>query len=386
LLIASGTSIASGCSAAGENGSVCSIDCSVGQEALCIPSSGGNDPECMCVGGADFVQLMKSKRSKFQLALMNRAPKSRNVASLVGSAIPTPINVDVRAAINGLLEQYGKVAVTRNVETVQQTTRCHTNPGPKGSVGQGDPPSCDTVTRRAITPKTTQESLVANVIDVVQLREPVFANPVFTDLPSELNAAFIRAQNCSNLPLASASRSMSVSVGRSASLSLSNTLSKLRSAQASFSYKIPDTGLSLGGSVTVSETSTVGTTKMDGTNDSITQQTTASIQNLAPKTALAIEISAYKIQIDAAFNVQVIVDADLSANDKGLKRVSELFDEKQRTFTITGNLRTNNASDALVLQYSVPFDASKCPPSAELQVENYVPNKKDRLVEVKKEM
>ena len=116
-LFLSTASFAAGCSANGENGSTCSIDCAQGQEALCIPGSGGNDPQCLCTGAAEYLQALKGKRDRFIGAIKKKLLASGTVgpANLVGAPVSTASNVDVRGAINNLLIQYGAVPVTRQI-------------------------------------------------------------------------------------------------------------------------------------------------------------------------------------------------------------------------------------------------------------------------------
>lgn len=381
-LFLSTSSFAAGCSANGENGSTCSIDCAQGQEALCIPGSGGNDPQCLCTGAAEYLQALKGKRDRVIGAIKKKLLASGTVgpANLVGAPVSTASNVDVRGAINTLLIQYGAVPVTRQITSYVPYERCMRDRGPRGTTGEGDT-ICLTLKKPVQTSQTTQEILSVGPVEIVALQDIAFDDPVYTDLPKDQIASMIKFQNCSNIPLATASQSMSVTMARSASVALTNTVSNTRSKQASFTFHPEKSPLTIGGQISVSETNTTATAKTDTTSESITQSTTAGIANVKPRSAIALELSAYKIQLDATFRTTLEVDADLPANDWNILRLSQALSKEQRTFQVSGVLRTNNASSAQVLQYNVPFDKSICrDDSALTTVLNFTPKKSDSVV------
>ena len=94
-LFLSTSSFAAGCSANGENGSTCSIDCAQGQEALCIPGSGGNDPQCLCTGAAEYLQGLKGKRDRVIGAI-----KKKLLAKRLGNIALGLVDVDYKMKFN----------------------------------------------------------------------------------------------------------------------------------------------------------------------------------------------------------------------------------------------------------------------------------------------
>jgi hypothetical protein len=380
------------CTAIGENGSVCSIVCPVGQAALCIPGSGGNDPLCLCVGGGEVPQDNTSGLSHTQ--------KSENIISdppLIGVLSGSfgskkhgneVAIVDIKKSMENFLISYGPVAVTRTKTETIKYKECEPirpeyipkpgMPGP-GHPGGGD---CRTVTRKVTSKNTTKEILGVGPIDIVRITEPVFDPPVFTDLPDDITHSMALAQNCSDVVIPSASTAMSISVARSVNIGLTSTISHTRSTTTGFNYSIPNAGLTLSCSINISEQNSSATSKTDGTSETIAHSITAVLPSLKPHSAIAVELSSYKIQIDSSFTIKAIVDAPLSANDIGLKKLSDILNEEKRTFYVRGNLRTNNASEAEITYLNAPFDNTKCKGSLTVEAE-YQPQLSDELIKIK---
>ena len=69
-----------------------------------------------------------------------------------------------------------------------------------------------------------------------------------------------------------------------------------------------------------------------------------------------------KLESSIPFSFTATVDADLSPNDRGFKRLSDVFAASQRTFPVVGRIETNTASQARVTNYpATPLAPADCP-------------------------
>lgn len=358
----------SSCSASNEVGGTCSITCPVGQAAVCIPANGASTPECFCTGGSE---------SQLSRSLFTTTARISSSGALSALAANQPVTlVDVKSTADAIVAAYGPVPVTR--ETVRHEDRefCR-------FVRAISEVVCTSLSVPVTEKRTTNELLTFGPLEIVDTSEIAFDAPSFKELPDEVTIALARAQNCQDAGLASVSNNVGVTVSRGSSLSITSSVTRTVGKTLGFSYKVPDSGFTINGQLSVSNATSSGSTKMEQESTSIARSTTATVSNLKPNTAVAIEVYAYKIGVTAPFSAKLVVDAALSANDRGLKRLSDIAAPDKRTFYIRGVLNTNNASQANVVYYEAPFSKAACRGGSTSFEPVYMPARGQRLNELK---
>jgi hypothetical protein len=94
-----------------------------------------------------------------------------------------------------------------------------------------------------------------------------------------------------------------------------------------------------------------------------------------------IELQTWPVHYTVPFDAVATIDADLSANDKGYKRLSDILNETQRTFPISGTLEAEDASSGALVFYDLPYDQSKCPAVSAPVFTSFTPTKKTKLTQ-----
>lgn len=345
------------CTASNDNGGTCSITCPEGQTALCLPGSGSSIPDCSCTGGSlpedpiDTLRFTSGFSPRKLLTPIDQSGSSVNDNRNWGANALTL--VDVESVVKSILASYGPVPSTHPYETTEYIRKC------KFFRATGEE-VCSNERRKVIRSKTTQGIMEAGPIQIVKTSEPDFSAAVFTDRPTDLVYSYALAQNCQESGIPSISQSVSVSVSRSASITLTSSFTKTMGTSMGLNYKIPNTNATLTGNINIQNASTTGTAKTTGESDTITRVAQASINNLKTGTAVVIEASVYKIAVDIPFTITAVVDADLTANDKNLRKLSDIADPEKRTFFIRGVLHTNDASKINIVYLDTPFEKEKC--------------------------
>jgi len=82
---------------------------------------------------------------------------------------------------------------------------------------------------------------------------------------------------------------------------------------------------------------------------------------LAPHKAIALIIQTWPVIYSTTFEMKVTIDGDVSVNDKGYRRLSDVFPVDKRTFVINGSVTFNDAAEGQTTSYDVDYDFSKCP-------------------------
>jgi hypothetical protein len=76
------------------------------------------------------------------------------------------------------------------------------------------------------------------------------------------------------------------------------------------------------------------------------------------------QLRVWPIVVSIPFRTNVIIDAELTPNDRGLKLLSSILPDSSRTFAITGQLDIRDASDGEFVLLQPPLDAKDCPAGA----------------------
>lgn len=274
---------------------------------------------------------------------------------VLGIAKTRADSTDAQSAIQILLQNYGPVSVTRYIG-VPHTQRVCSHPS-HGTPAQKRRLSCSVRNVMVQQPSTTSEILTATNLRIVQ-SDPVVLDPkIQTSEPDKLSVNGATYLNCSSQAV-TFQTSLQVGFTRSASLGISKTITHTRQAQLNFGWKLSEV-LQLGGQVTVGEQEAIATVDTTGWQQTITRGYQAQAQ-LAPKTAMYVEVETWPVTYAATFHTNVVVDADLSDNDKGFKKLSDIIDASKRRFPIAGTFGFVDAAEAQNASFDIPFDASKC--------------------------
>jgi hypothetical protein len=263
---------------------------------------------------------------------------------------------DVPQTVSSLLKAFGPVSYTTSV---QIQTQCKDFDPSTGAWIWSPCLETETV--------TTHQILTASNFVIVSRTDPEFGAPIYTDFPTNLTANFATIRNCNQPPPPPSSQTppstqvnLSVTVTRTTSVTISQSFTKGGSDNIGINLGEKDVG-GITGNISVTESNTSGTATTTADAQGVTQ---AEI-NSYPEPWMSSElvgISAYRIGISIPFTLTAAIDADISPNDRGFKKLSDVITAAQRTFLISGQIVTDTASKAQVTNYPVqPLSASDCP-------------------------
>jgi hypothetical protein len=268
------------------------------------------------------------------------------LAILLGSVPSVSQVTDVAQKVTDALTAFGPVPHTVVTVTSTQVTLCPI-------VG-----ICGPFTVNQTSTTVTNSVLTASGIEVVKSASVTWGTPTQTELPQSVTVSDYVARNCTATP-ATPTFSVSTAFQTSASVALANSISHSVTKGISFTSKFSD-AFSATASLSFTDGTSSTTTDTTGNTSIVTTQRSGS-QAVPAQTFLVIELQTWPVHYSITFNTTATIDADLSANDKGYKRLSDILSETQRTFPISGTLQADNASSGVLVFYNIPFDASKCP-------------------------
>jgi hypothetical protein len=183
-------------------------------------------------------------------------------------------------------------------------------------------------------------------------------------------------QDCSAKVPLTQSITLSEAFQRSQSIALNHSIQNTESFSLNFGvssgiYKMDAT-------LTFGTSETAGTVKTD-TDTATTTRAQSGSTTLQPGTAEVGELRIWPVQYTEPFHTTVVVDADLSNNDKGYHHLSDILDGPSRTFDITGHIEADDASIGQLVFYDSPYDPSICGSKKAVLQQNYVPKDGSKL-------
>jgi hypothetical protein len=204
----------------------------------------------------------------------------------------------------------------------------------------------------------TQAILTASNIRIVRSDPVNFDTPVRTEFPSQLDIAAMGWQNCSKTTSSNVSQGLTVAFQRSSSLAVTDSITHTQSYDIRLNCTaIP--GVSIGGGIQIGTNATHGTTDTSSYQQSV--QRSAQIQlTLKTQTAAAGVVQTWPVNYSVRFHTNAIVEADLSANDKGFKLLSDIIPEQNRTIPINGTIGFVDAADGFGYNYDLDYNSSLC--------------------------
>jgi hypothetical protein len=223
----------------------------------------------------------------------------------------------------------------------------------------GDPICTSTSVDGPPQSHTSDQTLSTTNITIISSEPIVFDLPVRKELPSELYQQGMTFENCSASSMPTGSDTLQVSFTRTSSIAIAKSITHTNAASMNFSFK-PVEAVSVGGSITVTNSATSGTTDTSTYTVTVTRSQGVSEQ-LKPMSASVAILRTWPVKYTSPFHTVATVDGDLSQNDKGYHRLSDIFAPSQRTFPITGTIDFTDAADAELITYDIPLDKSKCP-------------------------
>jgi hypothetical protein len=283
------------------------------------------------------------------------------VASLVVGVVSPGIaqtNTNVAQTVSQLLTAIGPVPYTA---TVTYWSECVER--------SGDPPRLEVFPCQKTKVVTTNNVLTASNIAIVSHSDVQFGTQIYTDYPDDLNASFLTIRNCSPVPPPPNPSTppptqvvLSTTITRTTSVTFSQSITQGGSTNLGFNLGATIDGIKGGitGGVTVTNSSTTGsaTTTTDATG--VTQTETGTYSEPWMSTSL-VGVSAYRVGITIPISFTATVDADLSPNNRGLKRLSDALTVVQRTFSVVCQIATDAASKAQLTYYApTPVEPSDC--------------------------
>jgi hypothetical protein len=259
-------------------------------------------------------------------------------------AVRAQSNTDAALQVNNLLKSFGKVPVTHWVQFYVP------RPSGEGPVQQR-------------FKYITTEFLGASNIAVVSSSPPQFDTPVITSLPTVPAGASWVWINCSAAALAGYSGTVSISEQRSVGISVSNGVTNTLSGQISFTFAPPKDygGFGFGGQLSSSNSWTTTTVNQSSYQRQFTYQTTVEVNNFSKDHAVLAVTTVDQITLSIPFSATITVDADLSINDKGYTRLSQIFpDAATRTLSIKGTITEVDWANAQSSVKDIPFEPKDC--------------------------
>jgi hypothetical protein len=246
---------------------------------------------------------------------------------------------DVSDKVSNILVAHGKVNVTRSV-----ATRVHEEGlGSVGERGHVSPGRWVTI----IIPVTTQEYLQAIKIRTLKISNLEFGKDDTISLPDKFIESSQNLVNTSSINSTQQS-TLSLSYTRSTSISFAHSVTHTTAVGANFTLKLTN-AFSIGGNIQVSESETNGTTYVIGENSTVTKSSTASA-TLPPKSAVHVSFKEWTVRHQIKFKCVVVVDADIITNDAGIILLSQIADDKSRTFEISGIIIADDCSEGITTQ------------------------------------
>lgn len=254
--------------------------------------------------------------------------RSLRFASFAAGTQPSDsiVYTDIAGVVSQLLNIYGPVPVTVQVPTQVNVQIC-------GRIG--DPPRyrCDTGWKTVMKPQTTSKPMTASNIKIASSSDVVFGVLTQKTLPDIIGAASLELCN-TGTTTGSQSVNFSEQIQHTQSTTVTHSVTNTLSASIGASYVLVP-GLTLNTSIQIGTSNTTSDATLSGTALSNTLQVSET-EPVPPQSRYALEFLVTPTEFSIPFSAMVTVDADLSANDKGLAHLSDIADQSKRTFQVTG--------------------------------------------------
>jgi hypothetical protein len=268
-------------------------------------------------------------------------------------------NAELESAIQA--RNHGPVSVTRMVRVPYQRTVCR---------GVRENRDCYDVTDYRNEPRTSNELLSIGAINIVRAEPFRFGAPIRTALPHEATIEDKTYVNCTAAPTTKQS-TFALTFVRSASTQVTKTVTNTTGSTLGFG------GLAIGpftlaGAINITDSRTDGTVNTLGTNETVSHNHSETIIVPGQSVYLA-ELRHYPIDLAVPFETKVLVDADLSANNAGLTRLSQIVSDSARTYEVAGLIHASDASGATFRLLERPITAADCAFAEKIRVLSKVP-------------
>lgn len=271
---------------------------------------------------------------------------------IVGQSSPGVNETDVAQVVDSLLRSYGPVSVTRRVGRIEVQTVCHALPHNGADI-------CYKESHYYEDPKTASEILKATNIRIITVDSLTYGAPSREELPTELIVDDWTYTRCGG-GTTQVQAQLLVSAHRSAGVSITKSVKHTVEKAVSLGYKGEKGGFSFDGSLKIGQENSEASTTSLGADTTVQRTGTVTI-NIGPDSLTIAELRVWPIRLSIPFRTRVLIDADLSQNDRGLKLLSELFPaDSSRSFDIQGRLDMTDASGGSIGVFSARLPPRYC--------------------------
>jgi hypothetical protein len=304
------------------------------------------------------------------------------ISVLIGFFVGTSVvaqDTDLNQKVADMLNGFGPVPVTTMISIPHQEQVCHrtTCSGRRG--GECGDDICHAETRYTSQPKTTSQVLSASNIRPIKVGDITWGTLTQTQIPDKIYVDNSETENCSGAanPLTHSS-TLTVQFARTATTQLQHSVTHIQGQQI---------GLDSGGllpfkvsaQLSFSQQTLSSTTTIDSTQQTVTRAHTQSVTVPAGSHTI-VQLRVWPVRYTLPFSTTIIIDSDVSPNDKGYKTLADIFpDPATRTFSITGIVQADDASEGDVVQMSAPYDPALCQQATSHVADHVVPSKKLKL-------
>jgi hypothetical protein len=280
---------------------------------------------------------------------------------------------DVAQKVGTALGAFGPVPVTTVIQKPRQETVWYDEPIITHPLIEGATRRIShVITVYDSVPVTSSLILSAANIQIVKSDPVSFGPSVRTELPDKVIVKDQAVQNCSKVVQLQQQVSLSQSFQRTEGIQFSQSITHTLNKTLSFDFGITS-AFKVGGQIMIGESSTSGQvqTAQDSETTQISESGTVTIPT---NSALMVELRVWPVHYTIPFRTTVTVDADLSKNDRGYYKLSDILDVTNRTFQITGTIEANDSSDGKLVAYDMPYDPSQCGGTdAPSLIKNFIP-------------
>ena len=251
--------------------------------------------------------------------------------------------IDVVEGLNSTLAGVGTVPVTRWVEKEKCTTR------PCGPQGDHDCEDC----KRWNVPVTDQKLLtVGGPVEVIRVEKLEFGDLQEDALPGRIRADGFRGRNCSSVTQ-TRSVTLSVNYTRGSSVTIARNITNGGQVGMTLTYMGSGVNASVTRSISLAKTTVQTEQESLAKSESVTQP-------IAPMTELWASLRVVERNHSVPFTARVVVDAPVSGNAAGISKASQVLEESQRAFVVSGVLSILDSSDAVLDVHDRPLSKEEC--------------------------
>ena len=263
---------------------------------------------------------------------------------------------DAAAEVQALIASFGNVPYTHLVSKETTRIECDTTP----QHPDPDRAHCGPVRVFVNVSESDNVTPSASNIRILSATEPQWDQVVITSLPDKITAYGQELVNCSS---STTQKSISLSVSfqklNSAALSQSLTNTEQFSLQVASGANFLGTGAKVTATFQLGSSETNGTVNTSSSSTTTTRQTTSNT-TLTPGQAVVDEIEVWPVTYTQTFHSNVVLESDLSPNDKFV-HLSDMFpDPATRTIPISGAIVITDASSGKVVTLNDPNGSATC--------------------------